>query len=101
MSMEYQVQENCLTIFLPKEVDHHNAEEVKKSADAIIEKEHIKYVIFDFEQTDFMDSSGIGSDHGEIPNDLSDRRRGVGSPCQCQDKKDPDHVGSHENHANI
>ena len=60
MSMEYQVQENCLTIFLPKEVDHHNAEEVKKSADAIIEKEHIKYVIFDFEQTDFMDSSGIG-----------------------------------------
>ena len=32
MSMEYQVQE----------------------------KEHIKYVIFDFEQTDFMDSSGIG-----------------------------------------
>ena len=28
--------------------------------DAIIEKEHIKYVIFDFEQTDFMDSSGIG-----------------------------------------
>ena len=51
MSMEYQVQENCLTIFLPKEVDHHNAEEVKKSADAIIEKEHIKYV---------MDSSGIG-----------------------------------------
>ena len=55
-----QVQENCLTIFLPKEVDHHNAEEVKKSADAIIEKEHIKYVIFDFEQTDFMDSSGIG-----------------------------------------
>ena len=52
MSMEYQVQENCLTIFLPKEVDHHNAEEVKKSADADR--------IFDFEQTDFMDSSGIG-----------------------------------------
>ena len=60
MSMEYQVQENCLTIFLPREVDHHNAVEVKKSSDAIIEKEHIKYVIFDFEQTDFMDSSGIG-----------------------------------------
>lgn len=40
-------------------------------------------------------------DHGEISNDLSDRRRGVGSSCQCQDKKDPDHVGSHENHADI
>ena len=25
--MEYQVQENCLTIFLPHELDHHNAED--------------------------------------------------------------------------
>lgn len=58
--MEYQVQENCLTIFLPKEVDHHNAEEMRKKADALIEKNHIKYVIFDFGLTDFMDSSGIG-----------------------------------------
>ena len=24
--MKYQVEENCLTIFLPSEVDHHNAE---------------------------------------------------------------------------
>lgn len=59
--MEYQVQENCLTIFLPKEVDHHNAENIRKSADSVIEKNHIKYVIFDFENTEFMDSSGIGA----------------------------------------
>ncbi|MBS1442424.1 MAG: anti-anti-sigma factor, partial [Dorea sp.] len=26
--MKYQVQENCLTIFLPGELDHHNAEEI-------------------------------------------------------------------------
>ena len=58
--MDYQVQENCLTIFLPKEVDHHNAEEIRKSADSVIEKNHIKYVIFDFKDTEFMDSSGIG-----------------------------------------
>lgn len=59
--MEYQVQENCLTIFLPKEVDHHNAENIRKTADSVIEKNHIKYVIFDFENTEFMDSSGIGA----------------------------------------
>lgn len=101
MSMEYQVQENCLTIFLPKEVDHHNAEEVKKSADAIIEKEHIKYVIFDFEQTDFMDSSGIGVIMGRYRMICLIGGEVWGSSCQCQDKKDPDHVGSHENHADI
>ena len=26
----------------------------------MIEKNHIRYVIFDFEETNFMDSSGIG-----------------------------------------
>ena len=58
--MKYQVEENCLTIFLPKEVDHHQAEEIRKDADAMIERNHIKYVIFDFGETEFMDSSGIG-----------------------------------------
>ena len=58
--MEYQVQENCLTIYLPAEVGHHNAEEMKRKADKLIDRNHIKYVIFDFENTDFMDSSGIG-----------------------------------------
>ncbi|SHJ95217.1 STAS domain-containing protein [Hespellia stercorisuis] len=58
--MKYQVQENCLTIYLPKEVDHHNAEEMRKNADAMIEQNHIRYLIFDFAQTEFMDSSGIG-----------------------------------------
>lgn len=58
--MKYQVQENCLTIFLPSDVDHHNAEEIKKEADHLIDKEHIRYIIFDFADTSFMDSSGIG-----------------------------------------
>ena len=58
--MEYQVQENCLTIHLPQEVDHHNAEEIKKQADRLIERNHIRYVIFDFKETNFCDSSGIG-----------------------------------------
>ncbi len=58
--MKYQVQENCLTIFLPKELDHHNAEKIRRKSDRLIEKHHIKCVIFDFGETNFMDSSGIG-----------------------------------------
>ena len=58
--MKYQVQENSLTIFLPREVDHHAAEELKREVDEMIERNHIKIVIFDFQETDFMDSSGIG-----------------------------------------
>lgn len=58
--MKYQVQENCLTIFLPGDLDHHSAEEIKREADHLIGRNHIRYVIFDFEETNFMDSSGIG-----------------------------------------
>ena len=58
--MEYQIEENSLTIFLPAELDHCNAEQVRKRADMLIEHNHIKYVIFDFANTNFMDSSGIG-----------------------------------------
>lgn len=58
--MNYQVEENCLTIFLPSELDHHNAEEIRKTADKLIEEKQIKCVIFDFQETNFMDSSGIG-----------------------------------------
>ena len=58
--MKYQVQENCLVIFLPREVDHHRAEEIRKESDYLIGRNHIRYVIFDFAETEFMDSSGIG-----------------------------------------
>ena len=58
--MKYQIQENCLTIFLPKEMDHHTVDEMRRKADTIISQNHIKIVIFDFRDTEFMDSSGIG-----------------------------------------
>ena len=62
--MKYEVQENCLTIFLPGELDHHNAEEIRKRSDYLIDQNHIRYVIFDFTDTTFMDSSGIGLSMG-------------------------------------
>ncbi len=58
--MKYQVEENCLTVFLPEEVDHHNTEELRIKTDRLIEDHQIKCVIFDFTDTNFMDSSGIG-----------------------------------------
>ena len=44
--MKYQVQENCLTVFLPEELDHHNTEEIREKTDRLIEEHQIKCVIF-------------------------------------------------------
>lgn len=59
--MKYQIQENILTIYLPRELDHCNVSEIKKEADKLIETRHVKHIIFDFKETEFMDSSGIGA----------------------------------------
>ena len=55
----YQQNGNILIIYVPKELDHHKAEEMKKETLHIFQKATIRYVIFDFKETEFMDSSGI------------------------------------------
>lgn len=57
---EFQVIDNCLMVKLPVEVDHHRAAFISESADKFIVREEVCNVVFDFEDTRFMDSSGIG-----------------------------------------
>ncbi|MDD3413251.1 MAG: anti-sigma F factor antagonist [Lachnospiraceae bacterium] len=57
---DFQVINSYLCIRMPKELDHHRAIRIRETADKYIEGQHIEYVVFDFEDTSFMDSSGIG-----------------------------------------
>ena len=56
----YKVQGEMLKIKLPKEVDHCNSVEIRKEVDKYIYSGEVKNVEFDFSNTNFMDSSGIG-----------------------------------------
>lgn len=56
----FQVIENCLMVKLPKEVDHHIATYICERADRLLVGNEVENVVFDFEETRFMDSSGIG-----------------------------------------
>ena len=60
MEEDFKVIDNYLMVKMPKEVDHHNAGYISKTADKFIMKDGIGNVVFDFEDTKFMDSSGIG-----------------------------------------
>ena len=57
-----------MRIRVPKELDHHNAEFIRKEADRILEERNIRSIIFDFGRTGFMDSSGIGLIMGRYKN---------------------------------
>ena len=57
---DFRVIDSCLCIRMPEEIDHHHAEEHCRIADHIILEEQVENVLFDFSDTRFMDSSGIG-----------------------------------------
>lgn len=56
----FQVENAILTIKLPMEVDHPVSEVIRRETDRFMNERYIKRVIFDFQETGFMDSSGIG-----------------------------------------
>ncbi len=57
---EFKVIDNCLMIRLPEEIDHHKSAYICTKADQLILSDEVNNVVFDFEDTRFMDSSGIG-----------------------------------------
>ncbi len=57
---DFQVIDHYLVVKLPEEVDHHRAGFICEEADRYIRQSGVKHVVFDFENTRFMDSSGIG-----------------------------------------
>lgn len=60
MEERFQMIENYLMIRMPEEIDHHQASVLSETADSYIVREPVKNIVFDFEDTRCMDSSGVG-----------------------------------------
>ncbi|MGI6094703.1 MAG: STAS domain-containing protein [Lachnospiraceae bacterium] len=60
--MENLIQKRgtCLIVHLPAELDHHVTEPIRLQVDRELESGDFRTVAFDFRNTTFMDSSGIG-----------------------------------------
>ncbi|NLY48652.1 MAG: anti-sigma F factor antagonist [Clostridiales bacterium] len=56
----YEINRRCLVIRLNEELDHHNAVQIREKADRVIDRNHVKHIVFDFSESGFMDSAGIG-----------------------------------------
>lgn len=68
MDCKYQLKDGCMRISMPREVDHHCAEQLRREADLLIGAYHVRRLVFDFGRTEFMDSSGIGVLIGRCKN---------------------------------
>lgn len=56
----FELDDKILVVHVTKELDHHIAKEVKEQSDKLMKEYTIEGIIFDFTNTTFMDSSGIG-----------------------------------------
>ena len=68
MEHRFEKEYGCLIVRMPEELDHHQAEILKEEADGLILKYPVRSLVFDFEDTRFMDSSGIGVVIGRCKN---------------------------------
>ncbi|MBQ8912435.1 MAG: anti-sigma factor antagonist [Lachnospiraceae bacterium] len=57
---KFEYSDGTLIYYLPKELDHYAAEKIKLGSEKVFDENEVKYIIFDFDKTLFMDSSGIG-----------------------------------------
>ncbi len=55
-----ELQKSRLIIHVPRELDDHHAREIIQKADNLLETHWIRTIVFDFEETGFMDSAGVG-----------------------------------------
>ena len=56
MEEDYKIIDHYLMIRLPEEIDHHSC----RRADHMMLDNSVSHIVFDFSDTKFMDSSGIG-----------------------------------------
>ena len=73
----YEPRGQMLVIHLPRELDHHNCRNLRYETDLLLSENYITRIIFDFSQTEFMDSSGIGV----LLNRYKQIRAGGGEAC--------------------
>jgi len=60
MEGTFAILDRHLMVKMPRELDHHNAGRIRERADYFLLMDNVDSIVFDFEDTMFMDSSGIG-----------------------------------------
>ena len=60
MEEDYKIIDHYLLIRLPAEIAHHSCRAICRRADHMMLDNSVSHIVFDFSDTKFMDSSGIG-----------------------------------------
>lgn len=68
MQHKFETDTGQLVIHMPREVDHHSSHQLKQETELLMSRYPVRGLVFDFQDTVFMDSSGIGVILGRCRN---------------------------------
>lgn len=68
MIFQYELKDNSLRVMVPKELDHHSSIDLRSQTGYVTSNVSCENLVFDFKDTEFMDSSGIGMMIGRCKN---------------------------------
>ncbi len=57
---KYSISGDTMVVELTRELDHHNSVSIREEIDRHIYSGQVRNIVFDFKNTTFMDSSGVG-----------------------------------------
>ncbi|MBR2337575.1 MAG: anti-sigma factor antagonist [Clostridia bacterium] len=60
MEIKSKLDKSRIYVYFSGEIDEHSANKARATIDNVLENNNFKVVIFDFSNTSFMDSTGIG-----------------------------------------
>ena len=51
MKSQYIMEKGCLVVYVPRELDHHQANRIRTETDLLIDTYHVRHLVFDFTET--------------------------------------------------
>ena len=76
MKSQYIMEKGCLVVYVPRELDHHQANRIRTETDLLIDTYHVRHLVFDFTETEFMDRLEVVSEPGKGTSVHTVRRLG-------------------------
>lgn len=50
----------CLVVYVPRELDHHQANRIRTETDLLIDTYHVRHLVFDLQRQSLWTAPGLG-----------------------------------------
>lgn len=60
MKSQYIMEKGCLVVYVPRELDHHQANRIRTETDLLIDTYHVRHLVFVLQRQSLWTAPGSG-----------------------------------------